>query len=110
MRINGKGLGMVRSDTELLTWYMVDTNDTIIPLVSGDKAYFKLWADMDTESALLTKEITTFTVDGKVEFDFAPADTKDIEPGDYFYSIYVVYADTDEQTPIARYPFKLRRR
>lgn len=110
MRISGKTLGMVRSDTEPLTWYMVDINDTIIPLVTGDTVYFKLWADEDTETPLLTKTLTSFTADGKAEFTFAPADTKDIEPGEYFYSIYVVYADTDEQTPIARYPFKLRRR
>jgi len=110
MRISGKSLGMVRSDTELLTWYMVDTSDAIIPLVSGDKVYFKVWCDEDTETPLLEKSLTTFSVDGKAEFELTPSDTKDIEPGDYFYSIYVVYADLDEQTPIARYPFKLRRR
>ena len=110
MRISGKSLGMVRSDTELLTWYMVDTSDVIIPLVSGDTVYFKLWADEHTETALLEKTLTVFSLDGKAEFEITPTDTKDIEPGDYFYSIYVIYADLDEQTPIARYPFKLRRR
>lgn len=102
---------MVRGDTEKITWWMEDVNDAIIPLQAGDTVHFKLWADGDTEEPLMAKAITAFTVDGKAEIILDPADTETIEPSDqYKYTIYVVYADQDEQTPVPRWPFVLKRR
>lgn len=97
MIINGTKLSMIRGDTESITISIKDTEGELIPLVIGDTVYFTMKKNMNNETKVIQKVITSFT-DGSAIIDLLHDDTKNISFGEYYYDVQVTYENGTVRT------------
>lgn len=75
-------------------------------LKDGDKAYFTVKKDYAAEEALIFKEVTKFTTDGKAKFIFTKEDTN-LAIGLYLYDVQCNLADGRVDTVITASKFQV---
>lgn len=81
LKTGSQGVIVRRGTGDGLYVYLQDA-----PFEDGDKIRFVVRPDEDSAAAL-TKEITTFTEDGKAFVQFTEQDTLSLSSGDYVYGV-----------------------
>lgn len=106
MKISGSNISMIRGDSETISVSCQDTLGDPIPLVTGDKIYFTVKDNVNTEIKILQKVIENF-VDGVAYIDILPSDTKQLKYKEYVYDIQLTLADQTITTIIPPSKFKI---
>lgn len=89
---------IIRGDTPSLTVFITDADNdgALLPFVSGDTVYFTV---KDSKGAvIISKEITTFTNDGKAVIDILASDTSTKKAFTYRYDVRCKKANGDVMT------------
>lgn len=97
--IQNEKIKVIRGDTGIF-----DLNLSNYILKEGDKVYFTVKANYDSE-ALIFKEVTEFE-EGKAKFILTSKDT-DIDPGTYLYDVQCNLADGRVDTVITPSKFQV---
>ena len=99
MRINGQEITVVGGDSEDFLCGVYDKNKQLLPLINGDIVIFSLKERLSSDVTLFTKTITVFT-EGKAIINIAPADTDNLVPKTYYYSVKYIRTDGTTKTVI----------
>lgn len=92
---NRNRITLTKGDSAKLKLKLYDTQNKLLTLKEGDTAVLTIKQNIDSEDVVLQ-----LTVDDAQQFTFAPADTTELECGQYCYDIQVTLADGSVYTVI----------
>lgn len=92
---NRNRITLTKGDSAKLKLKLYDAQNKLLTLKEGDTAVLTIKQNIDSEDVVLQ-----LTVDDAQQFTFAPADTAELECGQYCYDIQVTLADGSVYTVI----------
>ncbi len=87
---------LVQGDTGTFSFYLTNKDNQQSVIKEGDKILFVLKKLVDN-SVIIQKEITDF-LDNKITIPLLPSETKELEPGNYIYSLTLIRSDGNVDT------------
>ena len=102
MKVTETDLSMMRGDTDVLVASLEDR-----PFADGDVLTLTVAYTIAPSPPIIQKVLTSFAA-GEAVFEFAPADTEDLAPGEYVYDIQLVAPDVGTKTIVEPSRFELR--
>lgn len=81
----GQGIAIVRGTTNAFGVTVKDSGGNVVTLDEGQVLVFGIKKNPKDAERLLVKKLSGS--DGEYVLELTPADTKDIEPGKYFYDV-----------------------
>ncbi len=93
--LNRNRIMLTKGDSAKLKLKLYDVQNKLLTLKEGDVAVLTIKQDIDSSDIVLQ-----LVVDESQQFTFAPADTAELECGQYCYDIQVTLADGSVYTVI----------
>lgn len=92
---NRNRITLTKGDSAKLKLKLYDAQNKLLTLKEGDTAVLTIKQNIDSDDVVLQ-----LTIDDSQQFTFAPADTTELECGQYCYDIQVTLNDSSVYTVI----------